>query len=168
MDYKHKYLKYKTKYLEYKTMIQDGGRKPFCKTKPLKRYLDKTNIKTWSYILPKDLHKKLQDKKWTDKHMLLDIRKKEDYAKGHIEGAHNIFWLDLLEEENQELLKKLSKGKTIVIICYLGHTSSQALVILKLLGYDAISMKFGMGVPPVENMEVKGWLEYDFPVVSTL
>ena len=71
---------------------------------------------------------------------LIDLRKNEEYKKFHIRGAKNIFWLDLLKDEN---LKKLPKNKRIFLICYVGHTSSQAMVLLKLLGYKVTSIKFG-------------------------
>lgn len=108
----------------------------------------------WNYVTPVDFEK--MDKK---KLFLLDIRKPEDYKKEHIKGTTNIFWLGLLDKKN---LAKLPKDKKIVLICYVGHTSSQALVILKLLGYDVVSLKFGMGRSPVEGVPVAGWLDYGF------
>lgn len=119
----------------------------------LKDFVDSTE-KDWNYITPVELEKK--DKKNL---FLLDIRKPEDFKEGHIKGATNIFWLELLEPEN---LKKLPTDKTIVLICYVGHTSSQALVLLRLLGFDVIALKFGMGKSPVEGVPVAGWLDYGF------
>jgi len=94
--------------------------------------------------------------------MLLDVRKPAAFKKGHIRGAKNIYWLDLLKEKN---IKKLPKDKKIFIVCYLGHTSSQVLVMLKMLGYDATSVKFGMGVTPVKGVPMAGWVDYGFDVV---
>jgi rhodanese-related sulfurtransferase len=109
----------------------------------------------WNYILPEDFEKQRKKKDF----FILDIRRPEDYAKGHIPGAKNIFWLDLLDDEN---LKKLPKDKKIMIYCYVGHTSSQALVLLKLLGYDVIALKFGLGKSPTEGVPVAGWLDYGY------
>jgi len=109
----------------------------------------------WNYILPEDFEKQRKNKNF----FILDIRRPEDFAKGHIPGAKNIFWLNLLDDEN---LKKLPKDKKIVIYCYVGHTSSQALVILKLLGYDVIALKFGLGKSPTEGVPVAGWLDYGY------
>jgi rhodanese-related sulfurtransferase len=67
--------------------------------------------------------------------------------------------MDLLREEN---LKKLPKDKVILLICYVGHTSSQMLLALSLLGYKVKSLKFGMGRSPVEGVPVAGWLDYGF------
>ena len=48
----------------------------------------------------------------------------------HIKGSKNIYWINILDEKN---LKKLPKNKFIFLICYVGHTSSQVLTILKML-----------------------------------
>jgi len=111
----------------------------------------------WNYILPTELEKRLGD----DKLFLLDVREPEDFAEGHIPGSENIFWLDLLDEKN---LEKLPTDKTIVVICYVGHTASQALTLLKLLGYKAVGLKFGMGISPVEGVPVAGWTDYGFEI----
>lgn len=118
----------------------------------------KSTDERWNYITPVELEK--MDKSDL---FLLDVRKPEDFEQGHIEGASNIFWMDLLKPEN---LAKLPKDKKIVLLCYVGHTSSQALVALRLLGYDAVSLKFGMGKSPVEGVPVAGWLDYGFETVK--
>lgn len=112
----------------------------------------------WNYITPEDLHKK--DLK---KFFLLDIRKPDAFKEGHIKGAKNIFWMDLLKEEN---LKKLPTDKKIILICYVGHTASQMLVALRMLGYDVAALKFGMGKSPVEGVPVAGWLDFGFETVK--
>jgi len=50
----------------------------------------------------------------------------------------------LLEPGN---LEKLPRDKEIVIICYVGHSAGQALVMPRLLGYNAVVLKYGMGPP---------------------
>jgi len=110
----------------------------------------------WSYITPTELNDKGLKDFW-----ILDIRKPQDFQEGHIKGATNIFWMDLLDENN---LKKLPKDKTILIVCYVGHTASQMAIALKLLGYDVVALKFGMGKSPVEGVPVAGWLDYGFPI----
>jgi rhodanese-related sulfurtransferase len=69
----------------------------------------------------------------------------------------------ILDEKN---LKKLTKGKIIFLICYVGHTSSQILTLLKLLGYNVTAIKFGYGISPVKGIPVAGWLDYGLPVES--
>ena len=120
----------------------------------LLEYIDSTE-KDWNYITPEELHGK------EDKYFLLDIRDEDSYKEGHIKGTKNIFWMDLLKQEN---LDKLPKDRDIVIICYVGHTASQILVALRLLGYNAKALKFGMGKSPVEGVPVAGWLDYGYEV----
>jgi rhodanese-related sulfurtransferase len=115
----------------------------------------------WNFIIPTELKVDLMKGK---DYFLLDVRKPEDYAKGHIEGATNIFWLDLLKPEN---LAKLPHDRRIIIACYVGHTASQVLVMLRLLGFDARILKFGMGLSPVVGVPVAGWTNYGFETVRS-
>ena len=112
----------------------------------------------WNYITPTDFYKNYYNKN----PFILDLRHKKDFAKFHIKGSTNIFWLDLLKEEN---LHKLPKNKHIFLICYVGHTSSQALVLLKILGYNVTAIKFGFGKSPVFGVPIAGWLNYNYPVI---
>ena len=125
------------------------------------KYLD-TVDKDWNYITPTELYDKI--KSASTEFFILDIRKKEDYDAGHIPGAKNIFWLDILKPEN---ISQLPRDKKILIYCYVGHTSSQLLVILKILGYDVIALKFGMGKSPVKGVPVSGWMNYGYPIERT-
>jgi rhodanese-related sulfurtransferase len=113
----------------------------------------------WNYILPQDFHK--MDK---SKFFILDIRKPDDYKKGHIKGAVNIFWLDLMKPDN---IKRLPKDKQIIVVCYVGHTASQILVLLKLLGYNAKALKFGMGLAPNKNVPIAGWTTLGYDTVKS-
>lgn len=102
-------------------------------------------------------------------YQILSVRSAEDYAKGHIPGAINIFWKDLAKVEN---LKKLDPNKTIITYCYTGHTGGIAAAVLNLLGYDAINVKFGM-MAWTDNDEILNKsryncdMEYNKPVVSS-
>jgi rhodanese-related sulfurtransferase len=121
------------------------------------------NTKTdWNYITPYDFYHKYYKTDKLENVFLLDLRAKDEYDKMHIKGAHNIFWLDLLKDEN---IKKLPKNKIIFLICYVGHTSSQAMVLLKLLGYKVVSIKFGYGISPVFEVPVAGWTNYKYPTI---
>lgn len=125
----------------------------------LREYLVKTKD-DWNYITPKEFYENYYSKK-NKKYFLIDLRKKSEYDKFHINGSHNIFWLDLLNEEN---LNKIPRNKKIFLICYVGHTSSQAMVLLKMLGYDVTSIKYGYGVSPLMGVPISGWLTYNYPV----
>jgi rhodanese-related sulfurtransferase len=63
-------------------------------------------------------------------------------------------------------LDKIPKNKPIFLICYVGHTSSQILTLLKLLGYNVISIKYGYGISPIKNIPIAGWLDYGLPITK--
>jgi len=125
----------------------------------LRSYLHGT-ADDWNYITPIDFYNQYYLKK---DYFLIDLRTPKEYKKMHIKGAHNIFWLNILDEKN---LKRLPKDKLIVLICYVGHTSSQILTILKILGYNVISIKYGYGLSPVQGVPVAGWLDYGLPILK--
>lgn len=125
----------------------------------LRNFLHNTKS-DWNYVTPEQLYND-QNK---NRYFILDIRRPEDYQKGHIENSTNIFWLNLLEPEN---INKIPKNKEILLVCYVGHTASQMLVILKLLGYKVKAIKFGMGISPDPKISIAGWTTHDFPTVSS-
>ena len=133
----------------------------FVNVENLRHYLHETKD-DWNYITPLDFYNDYYLPK--KDYFLLDIRTADEYKKMHIKGSKNIFWLDILDDKN---LKKLPKNKTIFLICYVGHTSSQVMTLLKLIGYDVISIKFGYGVSPVPGIPVAGWLDYGLPTEKT-
>ena len=114
-----------------------------------------------NYITPFELSKILNDSPQSI--FVLDVRNLESYEAAHIKGAHNIQIDDLFSVNN---LKKLPKDTPIVICCGIGHVASQILTLLQLLGYDAISLKYGMGVSTVTGEVQKGWVELGLPVIS--
>lgn len=127
----------------------------------LRQYLKETKD-DWNYITPLDFYNEYYQK--NKDYFLVDLRDEKAYKKMHIKGSKNIFWLNILDEKN---LKRLPKNKTIFLICYVGHTSSQVLTLLKLLGYNVVSIKFGYGLSPVKGVPVAGWLDYGLPVVES-
>jgi rhodanese-related sulfurtransferase len=116
----------------------------------------------WNYITPIDFYNQYYRTK--KDFYLIDLRSEAEYKKMHIKGSKNIFWLNILDEKN---VKKLPKNKPIFLICYVGHTSSQILTVLKLLGYTVISIKYGYGLSPVKGVPVAGWLDYGLPTETT-
>jgi len=124
----------------------------------LRNYLKSTK-NDWNYITPIDFYNDYLLKK--KDYFLIDLREEKEYKKGHIKGAKNMFWLNILDEKN---VKKLPKDKPIFLICYVGHTSSQVMTLLKLLGYNVVSIKYGYGLSPVKGVPVAGWLDYGLPV----
>ena len=130
----------------------------FVSIDSLRNYLKETKD-DWNYITPVDFYNNYYKKK--KNYYLIDLRKPDEYKKMHIKGSKNIFWLDILDEKN---IKKLPKDKIIFLICYVGHTSSQVMTLLKLLGYNVVSIKYGYGLSPVIGVPVAGWLDYGLPI----
>ena len=116
----------------------------------------------WNYITPIDFYNNYYLKK--KDYFLIDLRSEKEYKKMHIKGSKNIFWLNILDEKN---FKKLPKDKPIFLICYVGHTSSQILTLLKMLDYNVVSIKYGYGLSPIQGISVTGWLDYGLPTEST-
>jgi rhodanese-related sulfurtransferase len=91
--------------------------------------------------------------------VLLSVRKAEDYANGHIEGAINIPFGKGMEQK----FANLPKGKKIIVYCYTGQTAGQVVAGLRMLGYDAVSMNGGAGMP--SNVP-QGWVNKGYPLVK--
>jgi len=111
-----------------------------------------------NYKISEDDAKALLDAK-DDSVMFLSVRKAADYAEGHIEGAINIPYGNGM----QASFEQLPMDKKIIVYCYTGQTAGQTVAILKLLGYDAVSLNSGMGM---ETTGETGWANKGFPVVK--
>ena len=90
---------------------------------------------------------------------ILSVRKAEDYAIGHIQGALNIPFGAGMEKK----FNTLPKDKKIVVYCYTGQTAGQVVAGLRMLGYDAVSLNAGMGMA---SNAPAGWANKGFPVVK--
>ena len=66
--------------------------------------------------------------------ILLDVRSKQEFKEGHLEGSINI----PLYEIDKQLDKIPDKQCTIVIYCASGHRSKQAKEKLENLGYENV------------------------------
>lgn len=77
-----------------------------------------------------------------DNAYLLDVRKPEEYAQGHLDGAHLINWLD--RENFQQAAKLLDKSKTIYLYCRSGRRSNEAASYLAAQGYKVVDMQGGI------------------------
>jgi rhodanese-related sulfurtransferase len=69
---------------------------------------------------------------------VIDLRSAEDFANGHIKDAHNTTLANVLVEAEK------ANGKQILVTCYTGQNAARATAALKLMGYDAKSLKWGM------------------------
>ncbi len=92
------------------------------------------------------LYELLHDGDAANDPMIIDVRKPEDFALGHIPGAVNIPVAKLFTAET---LATLPKDKQIVLNCYTGQTSSQAVSTLNEMGFKAFNLAYGM---PAWNM----------------
>jgi rhodanese-related sulfurtransferase len=103
----------------------------------------------WSPTISADaLFDNLNDGDTSNDPVVLSVRGADHYALGHIAGAINIPWTEVATPEN---LAKLPADQQIVVYCYTGHTGQVAATVLRVLGYDAVNLKYGM----------MGWTEDD-------
>lgn len=87
--------------------------------------------------------------------LVIDIRKAEDYAKGHIKGAVNIPFGKV-----NEYLDKLPADKELIVACYTGQTAGQTVAIMNMYGYNARSLNLGVD---------SGWVKKNnFPLDTTV
>ncbi len=78
----------------------------------------------------------------TNQIYIMDIRGAADFATGHIEGAVNVAYADIITHIKAKDLTPFSK---VALVCYSGQSASYAASILRLLGYEKVfAMKFGM------------------------
>lgn len=112
-----------------------------------------------NYKVSEDDLKAMVDAK-DDSIYILSVRKAEDFALGHIEGASNVpFGKSMIDG----FKTTLPMDKKIVVYCYTGQTAGQVDAILRLMGYDAVSLNGGMGTASNAPM---GWANKGFPVVQ--
>ena len=111
-----------------------------------------------SNIISEANAKKIVDAK-DDNVYILSIRQEKDYNEGHIPGAELIPWGDGMQQQ----FSSLPAGKKIIVYCYTGQTAGQAVGALRVLGYDAVSLKGGMGK---DANAPQGWSNQGYPVVS--
>jgi len=86
--------------------------------------------------------------------VILDVRKVDEFAEGHIKGAILIdqFQSDFVEQAQA----KLPKDKTIAVYCRSGRRSANAAGKLADIGYKCINLKGG----------ILAWKKADMPVTT--
>ncbi len=87
--------------------------------------------------------------------VILDVRKADEFAEGHIKGAILIdqFQSDFVEQAQA----KLPKEKTIAVYCRSGRRSANAADKLADVGYKCVNLKGG----------IIAWKEAGMPVITT-
>lgn len=99
---------------------------------------------------------------------VVDTRKSEDYAKGHIKGAINIPAAALYQGGN---LASLPLGRRIVIVDYDGQTTVGMSYVLAIMGYNARGLQYGMMGWSRDNALIAPWPRFpaeqkDYPIVT--
>ena len=86
--------------------------------------------------------------------VILDVRKVDEFAEGHIKGAILIdqFQSDFVEQAQA----KLPKDKTIAVYCRSGRRSANAAGKLADIGYKCVNLKGG----------ILAWKKADMPVMT--
>lgn len=69
---------------------------------------------------------------------VIDLRGAADYEAGHIKDAHNTTLGNIIDEAEK------ANGKKILVICYTGQTAARGTSALRMLGYNAACLKWGM------------------------
>ncbi|MCL5421147.1 MAG: rhodanese-like domain-containing protein [Nitrospirae bacterium] len=93
------------------------------------------------HVMAEDVLRRIQA---GDKNLVIvDVRMPKDkkYDQGHLPGAIYIGFKEIAKPEN---LAKLPKDKDIIVHCDTGHEQNKALSVLRMLGYKAYDMKWGM------------------------
>ena len=87
--------------------------------------------------------------------VILDVRKADEFAEGHIKGAVLIdqFQSDFVEQAKA----KLPKDKTIAVYCRSGRRSANAAGKLADIGYKCVNLKGG----------ILSWKEANMPVITS-
>lgn len=86
--------------------------------------------------------------------LVVDVRKPEEYAAGHIVNARNVT-LDKLQQGDDAIGKK--KDKILLTVCDTGTTAGRAAGLLRQAGYEnAFSIRGGL----------VGWRAENLPVVK--
>jgi len=107
------------------------------------------------------LYTNLNDGNAANDPYVLDVRGATDYAAGHVSGAINVAFRTIADAAN---LPKFDPDRQIVVVCYTGHTASQSTMILNMLGYNAIAMKWGFTswtVDPAVNPSITTTKHFD-------
>lgn len=69
---------------------------------------------------------------------IMDIRTADSYDAGHIKGAVNVALADVIDQAPE------ANGQPILVVCYTGQTAARAVGALRMMGYEAKSLKWGM------------------------
>ena len=92
----------------------------------------------------------MEDNRYDENFVIIDVRTPEEYAAGHIEKAIN---LDYYSETFADELDQLGKEKTYLIYCQTDDLSGQALDMMAELGFREVYNMLG-GIERWEEMKL--------------
>jgi thiosulfate/3-mercaptopyruvate sulfurtransferase len=103
-----------------------------------------------------------------DEAVLIDTRTPEEFEEGHIEGAVNFDWRDLVDPDTRGLKSRkeleaileahgVSPEKRVVLYCNTARRISHTYLVLKHLGYEDVEFFEG---------SLTEWRERDLPLVT--
>lgn len=106
--------------------------------------------KNWDGVAPKDLAAEIADKA----PILIDVRSKEEWDKGYIEGAQHI-WINEFVDNLDKL--PADKSAKVVVYCQSSYRGGIVKIMMNLLGYSN-----------VRNMSggVNAWVKSELPLVG--
>jgi len=97
-----------------------------------------------SRIRPEELDARLDG----DDVFLLDIRPRDDYRAGHVDGSHNVPVYGELRSGNEDALRdalgEIPRDREVVTVCKMGIVAKRATRMLDDEGYDAATLAGGM------------------------
>ncbi len=103
-------------------------------------------------VRPQEAYELLQAHQEDPNFVVLDIRTPQEFQMGHLPGAINI---DFYAPDFEEQLDRLDKTKTYLVYCRTGNRSSQALPILRKLGFQEVYELSG---------GIVAWVQANLPV----
>lgn len=93
----------------------------------------------------------------TSNYFIVNYWAEADYNWGHIPGAMQYTPKASLKLDTG--LKTIATDKPVVVYCYTGQTSAHVAAFLRVLGYDAKSLLFGMNSMAYDGMPGTKWAE---------
>lgn len=89
--------------------------------------------------------------------LIIDLRKPDAYANGHIKGAVNVEFGNLPNYFSNDI--KPFEYDRIIVVCYSGQTSSYSASLLRIMGYGNVyAMRWGMSAWD-KNLAKDAWLD---------
>lgn len=123
----------------------------------------------FNYIFADEPYRQLSDPALRDSIFILDIRSLDIAGRdGHIDVSQyaRIDWSELGQSQN---LGQLPKDKLIVVVGSTGQSAGQVTLILRMLGYNAVTLRSGMTAwteTPDNHKTLETMRHADYPLMK--